>query len=170
MAINLIKEKLEKQIELLNELETAYSAELCKYVVKYEYNEGDRKVFSLYDREEDKLIKMDKHERIMSWFKIRNINHSKVKFIEPSGDDCGLLRHAGAWMGFLQPGHGHQRFIGVALQIPLHGCASQCGHLIAVPDVAQPHGMALSGGQPGRRVAWGRGVPNLFKRDALDHL
>lgn len=80
-SIDLIKEKLEKQLELLKELEVAYSAELCKYVVKYEYNEGDRKVFSLYDREEDKLIKMDKHERIMSWLKIRNIDHSQVKFI-----------------------------------------------------------------------------------------
>jgi len=81
MAINLIKEKLEKQLELLEELEVAYSAELCKYVVKYEYNEGDRKVYSLYDREEDKLIKMDKHERIMSWFNVRNIDLNKVKFI-----------------------------------------------------------------------------------------
>lgn len=82
MSIDLIKEKLEKQLELLKELETAHSAELCKYVVKYEYNEGDRKVFSLYDREEDKLIKMDKHERIMSWLNVRNINHSNVKFID----------------------------------------------------------------------------------------
>ena len=81
MSINLIKEKLEKQLELLAELEQAYSSELCKYVVKYEYNMGDRKVYSLYDREEDKLIKMDKHERIMSWLKIRNIDHSQVKFI-----------------------------------------------------------------------------------------
>lgn len=72
MAINLVKEKLQKQIELLNELEIAQQAEQHKYIVKYEYDMNG-KVYSLYNREEDKLIKMDRLERVKSWLAVRNI-------------------------------------------------------------------------------------------------
>ena len=77
MAINLVKEKLQKQIELLNELEIAQQAEQHKYIVKFEYDMNG-KVYSLYNREEDRLIRIDKLDRIKSWLNVRNIPTEQI--------------------------------------------------------------------------------------------
>lgn len=77
MAINLVKEKLQKQIELLNELEIAQQAEQHKYIVKFEYDMNG-KVYSLYNREEDRLIMVNRLDRIKSWLNVRNIPTEQI--------------------------------------------------------------------------------------------
>lgn len=88
MDINLIKEKLEKQLELLKELETSLEAEKYRYVVKYEHNFGSStEIYSLYDRDVDDIIKVDRLSRILSWLNVRNIDQSQVKVIHKNGKD-----------------------------------------------------------------------------------
>lgn len=77
MAINLVKEKLQKQIELLNELEIAQQAEQHKYIVKFEYDMNG-KVYSLYNREQDRLIMVNRLDRIKSWLNVRNIPTEQI--------------------------------------------------------------------------------------------
>jgi len=88
MAINLIKEKLEKQLELLKELELSIEAEKYRYVVKYEHDfGGSTEIYSLYDRDVDDIIKVDRLSRILSWLNIRNIQPEQVKIIHKNGNN-----------------------------------------------------------------------------------
>jgi hypothetical protein len=88
MAINLIKEKLEKQLELLKELEQSIEAEKYRYVVKYEHHFGNStEIYSLYDRDVDDIIKVDRLSRILSWLNVRNIPIEQVKIIHENGNN-----------------------------------------------------------------------------------
>lgn len=73
---NLIK-KSEKMTELLKELKVSLIAEHYQYVIKFEYNEGDTEIYSLYDRVKD-TVKLDKLERINSWLNIRGIKEETI--------------------------------------------------------------------------------------------
>ena len=71
-------QKSEKMTSLLKELQVSTEAESCQYVVKFECEMGSDKVYSLYDNINSRLIKMDKLDRINSWFNIRNISEDKI--------------------------------------------------------------------------------------------
>lgn len=70
--------KSERMTELLKELQTTTKAESHQYVIKFECEMGNDKVYSLYDNANSRLIKMDKLERINSWLNIRNIGEDKI--------------------------------------------------------------------------------------------
>ena len=78
--IQIIIDKTNKVIELLNELNKANIAEDYRYVMKYEYNMGSERVFSLYDTFTEHL-KIDRHSVIQSYCKIRNIKPDQIYFV-----------------------------------------------------------------------------------------
>jgi len=76
---NLI-DKSKQLTSLLEELKQVTHAEKHKYIVKFEYKMGDDNVYSLYNNEEDKLIKLDKMDRIKSYFNLRNVAESDIYY------------------------------------------------------------------------------------------
>ena len=76
---NLI-DKSKQLTSLLEELKQVTNAEKHKYIVKFEYKMGDDNVYSLYNNEEDKLIKLDKMDRIKSYFNLRNVAESDIYY------------------------------------------------------------------------------------------
>jgi len=67
-------EKSERLTNFFRELQTSIKSESRQYVIKFECD----KVYSLYDNVNSRLIKMDKLDRINSWFNIRNISEDKI--------------------------------------------------------------------------------------------
>ena len=67
-------EKSERLTDFFRELQTSIKSESRQYVIKFECD----KVYSLYDNVNSRLIKMDKLDRINSWFNIRNISEDKI--------------------------------------------------------------------------------------------
>jgi hypothetical protein len=72
-------EKSERLTDFFRELQTSIKSESRQYVIKFEFGVGNNKVYSLYDNINSRLIKMDKLDRINSWFNIRNISEDKIK-------------------------------------------------------------------------------------------
>ena len=70
--------KANKLVDLLEELKVSQEAERHRYVLKFEYNLGSEKVFSLYDNELKKVLIIDRAERIVSYAKLRNITEDKI--------------------------------------------------------------------------------------------
>jgi hypothetical protein len=77
---NLI-DKSKKLTALLEELNVVTEAEKHKYIVKLEYKLGDEYVYSIYDNTKQEVIKMDKLDRIKSYFNVRNINEADVYYL-----------------------------------------------------------------------------------------
>jgi hypothetical protein len=73
---NLIR-KSEKMTELLKELQVSTIAEQYRYVIKFEYKQGDTQIFSLHDRVTD-TTKIDKVQRLNSWLNFRSISEESV--------------------------------------------------------------------------------------------
>jgi len=73
-------DKSKQLTSLLEELKQVTNAEKHKYIVKFEYKMGDDNVYSLYNNEEDKLIKLDKMDRIKSYFNLRNVAESDIYY------------------------------------------------------------------------------------------
>ena len=71
-------EKSERLTDFFKELQTSIKSESRQYVIKFEFGTGNNKVYSLYDNINSRLIKMDKLDRINSWFNIRNISEDKI--------------------------------------------------------------------------------------------
>jgi len=71
-------EKSERLTDFFRELQTSIKSESRQYVIKFECKMGSDKVYSLYDNVNSRLIKMDKLDRINSWFNIRNISEDKI--------------------------------------------------------------------------------------------
>jgi len=71
-------EKSERLTDFFRELQTSIKSESRQYVIKFEFGVGNNKVYSLYDNVNSRLIKMDKLDRINSWFNIRNISEDKI--------------------------------------------------------------------------------------------
>jgi hypothetical protein len=71
-------EKSERLTDFFRELQTSIKSESRQYVIKFEFGVGNNKVYSLYDNINSRLIKMDKLDRINSWFNIRNISEDKI--------------------------------------------------------------------------------------------
>ncbi len=71
-------EKSERLTDFFRELQTSIKSESRQYVIKFEFGVSNNKVYSLYDNINSRLIKMDKLDRINSWFNIRNISEDKI--------------------------------------------------------------------------------------------
>ena len=78
-----MKELIDKSKQLTSFLEEAkkvIEAEKHKYIVKFEYKMGDENVYSLFNNEENRLIKLDKMDRIKSYFNLRNVAKSDIYY------------------------------------------------------------------------------------------